>query len=709
MVSLNQGGIYYRKVGESITFSGQATGGGLNYERYLGTTLLESGPNATNLALKNLQLTNAGTYLFVAANTVGAATNTVVLNVDAAAIDLNYGLVAYWKFDETNGLVANDSSGRGNGLALSGYTNDNSQWVSGEIGGALSFNLPDGNQDMTGVALAQETNWMILDNQDEFTFSFWMKEVDPTPSSGANPRIINPGFTEEHWVLFGGNGSGWGVGLYPYADVNGSPALDANGDPTADVTQGVWEQWVVIYNRAAATFEVYRNGTNFVANGFAVRSAPGTVQWIVGHPEYAVGAAPGDAWFGYLDDFRVYNRLLTPSEAAAAYGGPPVISGQNGGTYYRKVGDSITLNGAAGVGLTYDWYLGSTLLKSGVNADNADTTLVLTNLQLTNAGTYTLVVSNTMGAATNTVVLNVDAAPIDLNYGLLAYWKFDETNGLVANDSSGRSNRLALSGYTSDNSQWVPGKVGGALSFNLPDGSQDLTGGELAQETNGMILDNQDEFTFSFWMKEVYPTPSSGANSGIIVPGFSEEHWVLFEGNGSHAGIGFYPYTDINGNPTVDVNGDPTGDPTLGVWEQWVIVYNRAASTYEVYRNGTNFVANGVAYRTSPRLAQWVVGHRENPYQDPGNAWFGYLDDFRVYNRLLSPSEAVALVEVGGVGAVTLSITRSGSNVLVSWTGAGTLQSAPSLTGPWADIPGETTSPQSVTPGAVAQFFRVRQ
>jgi hypothetical protein len=39
----------------------------------------------------------------------------------------------------------------------------------------------------------------------------------------------------------------------------------------------------------------------------------------------------------------------------------------------------------------------------------------------------------------------------------------------------------------------------------------------------------------------------------------------------------------------------------------------------------------------------------------------------------------------GGGGGPTLSITRSGSSITLSWTGGGTLQEATSITGPWTD------------------------
>jgi hypothetical protein len=57
----------------------------------------------------------------------------------------------------------------------------------------------------------------------------------------------------------------------------------------------------------------------------------------------------------------------------------------------------------------------------------------------------------------------------------------------------------------------------------------------------------------------------------------------------------------------------------------------------------------------------------------------------------------------------SLSIQESGGNVTVSWTGTGgTLQSAPAVTGPWANT-GNNANPQTLGPTNSVMFFRVEQ
>jgi hypothetical protein len=55
-----------------------------------------------------------------------------------------------------------------------------------------------------------------------------------------------------------------------------------------------------------------------------------------------------------------------------------------------------------------------------------------------------------------------------------------------------------------------------------------------------------------------------------------------------------------------------------------------------------------------------------------------------------------------------ISIERTASNLILSWTGSATLQSADTVGGTWKEVPG-AKSPQTVTPTAAHQFYRLKQ
>ena len=63
----------------------------------------------------------------------------------------------------------------------------------------------------------------------------------------------------------------------------------------------------------------------------------------------------------------------------------------------------------------------------------------------------------------------------------------------------------------------------------------------------------------------------------------------------------------------------------------------------------------------------------------------------------------------GGGGGATFTDTRlEGANITLEWTGGGTLQSAPAVTGPWTDVTG-ASSPHSATTSSPLQFYRISQ
>jgi hypothetical protein len=70
--------------------------------------------------------------------------------------------------------------------------------------------------------------------------------------------------------------------------------------------------------------------------------------------------------------------------------------------------------------------------------------------------------------------------------------------------------------------------------------------------------------------------------------------------------------------------------------------------------------------------------------------------------------QVVSLYTSANDSAGWLSSEYTGSEVLVSWVGNGVLQSAPTLTGPWAEVT-NAISPLAVQPHMGKQFYRLRR
>ena len=88
----------------------------------------------------------------------------------------------------------------------------------------------------------------------------------------------------------------------------------------------------------------------------------------------------------------------------------------------------------------------------------------------------------------------------------IAHWKFDETSGTSASDSSGNGNNgMLVNGPT-----WNPtgGKIGGALSF---DGTDDYV---LKTTSFVPAFDGTGNLTLAAW---IFPKSTGGENTGRIV------------------------------------------------------------------------------------------------------------------------------------------------------------------------------------------------
>jgi hypothetical protein len=165
-------------------------------------------------------------------------------------------------------------------------------------------------------------------------------------------------------------------------------------------------------------------------------------------------------------------------------------------------------------------------------------------------------------------------------------------------------------------------------------------------------------------------------------------------------------------------------------WTNWHhFVFTKKADQKNIYIDGKLFLNGSSADALLPAFTELGLLTDGVP---GGDFMHGIIDDFAVYSTEVSAADAAKLAggtspkdltgetliaywnfddatPTGGGGAVTIgSITASGGKVTITWTGGGTLQSAASVTGPWADQAG-TTSPATVPATGAAGFFRIKQ
>ena len=146
--------------GASASLSVDATGGENTYQwRKNGVEI--AGATSSTLSISDLNASqHEGNYTVVVSNAFGSATSSV------AQIDVNgsltEGLVGWWKFDETDGNIAYDSSGNGN----DGNLTNGPTWTEGKIGGALSFDGVDDHVNLGNVLSSS------------YTKGAWVKKTD---------------------------------------------------------------------------------------------------------------------------------------------------------------------------------------------------------------------------------------------------------------------------------------------------------------------------------------------------------------------------------------------------------------------------------------------------------------------------------------------------------------------------------------------------
>jgi hypothetical protein len=278
---------------------------------------------------------------------------------------------------------------------------------------------------------------------------------------------------------------------------------------------------------------------------------------------------------------------------------------------------------AEGKYLTYQWKKDGADLTGEINA----------NLNITDAnatqhdGNYSVVVSNDFGSVESSEV-EVRISDALLN-GLVAWWKFDETNGTVAYDSSGNGN----DGNLTSGPAWTTGKIGGALSF---DGVDDRV------SVPNTALSGLNDFTINLWTKLV-----NGSQSHFFLSGASDleaNHFMLGITNGEE--IHFwdkdihiidFPYPSINWH---------------NKWINITLVRRIDGTGSHILIDGTNLVSEIYA-ASSMSISDsglWIGVDQDNP---GGGGWSptqfleGLIDDVRIYNRALSAAEVQALYNEG--------------------------------------------------------------
>lgn len=522
------------------------------------------------------------------------------------------GPVAHWKLDESSGTTAYDSIGSDNGI----LTNTTWSWQpsGGKIDGAL--HLSDGDD--------PHVSYASRDFGNQFTITLW---INPRSDTGANLLANKISWDTNN-----------GFRLFLWDSTKA--IFFETGDPTDSLTDNAssvdnvysFDQWrhvAVTVDRTAGTARIYVDGVDRTSDSTIRTDFKTSDTWTLG-----TSTNVSSSFRGYMDDVRIYNRVLSAAEiltlynAAVAAGGgatPPIAQwkldetsgttaedsiGSNDGTL---TGNGLTwqssggrVDGALQFGGTYD-YIANTG-ATGLPALRSNMTIsawyYLTTTPV-NLGYVASLVNQGANAVTR---LGIDST------GAVAIGKYGASSGIINTAVTPSLNAWHLFTYTFDgttNRLYIDGAQVGS-STNLPDNA---TPDEVyigydgyqsdATQFTGKIDDVRiyDRTLTSAEVAALYSVTACHApagDAGTII--FNADRSVLQYCNGSE-----WIAVDAGPSTTASYN-------TTGLVAHWKLDEGSGTTTADSSGNGnTGTLTNGPTWTTG-KLAGAVSFDGTNDY-----------------------------------------------------------------------------------------------
>ncbi|HWD92033.1 MAG TPA: DUF2341 domain-containing protein [Verrucomicrobiae bacterium] len=372
-------------------------------------------PDATNSGYSvNTSIGQPGavTYIGAISNSFGAAfvTNVVtVLGVPTAPYPqtvLADGPVAFFRLNELSGTTAYDYVGGNNAtytnvlLAQTGYSSQEPGEVAPEFG-----DFPPNNDYAGNVPpyLTFATN----SGNAEFSVEAWVTQYF---SSGGGDGIVTLGYgNADQFILdTGATGGDLRFGVRNAANVS----FLANS-AVSIAQDGLWHHVVGVCDEAGGHLYLYMDGVQIASGTITPGSGilPATAPLSIGARESANNNPVNyDFQFiGKIDDVALYNQALSPTQVRNhffASGATPIITQIQ--PFNQSVNENasatFTVTASGSPPLTYQWFDNNgSPITWGTNAS-----LTITNVQTTQAGNYSVTVSDPYGPATTNASLTVN-------------------------------------------------------------------------------------------------------------------------------------------------------------------------------------------------------------------------------------------------------------------------------------------------------------
>jgi peptidoglycan hydrolase-like protein with peptidoglycan-binding domain len=545
---------------------------------------------ANNLPTQTLSPTiSASSTSTFCAHGCGGVTITPGSNIQQTVPTPPAALVGYWPLDEGTGTVALDSTGNGlNGSWNGTKSSPNGTYYSSIVAAGAAAGYFNGTNNFIDMG-----NSTLFDTQGA-SLAAW---VYPTAFSYQN-IIMGKEFQYKMTIDSGQ--------FTILSSCLGDDGWDVDAS-VATATLNEWSHVAFVQNAASATDQFYLNGALVYST-----SSCGAVN-VFTNNDFEIGAYNSSTapFQGFIDDARFYSGALTADEVEALYTAntpsrslviaptsTTLLSGATTtflGTFYNDPGDQIMWSATAGsIDPVTGAYIAPTVLST--------TTVTIT--------------------AQSSIIEAINAtATVTVSSGLLGLWPTNEGSGSTAFDSSGNGYNGTWNGVGAGDHGFYQsyGVFEYAGAF---DGSTNYVSTPVSWPTSGSISIWAAPLSLNAWASPAgwKYAPSSGGYILIDEGGSGNWRAVFNSSAGSEA--------DVQSTSTI-----PTS-----AWSYLTMTWNKigATTTVSLYVNAVLRGSTTTAQSVTPNIGSFYYG---TAGQSANNDFNGSIDDVRVYDRALSPTE----------------------------------------------------------------------
>ena len=410
-------------------------------------------------------------------------------------------------------------------------------------------------------------------------------------------------------------GAGYDIGAYEYLEVSSDttgPSVPQNLSATAISETQISLLWQESSDTESGIshYNIYRNGSSIATSASASYLDTGLVS--AATYSYEVSA---------INRVGLESDLSDAVEAATASDNDPpsviaVSASQN--SVEIQFSEELDESSARNVD-NYSVDNDISIVSVSLDSEHIRVTLSTTD-HLESVG-YTITVANVEDIAGNPV----PETEVSYEYegGLIGLWRFNESSGSTAGDSSGNGN----TGTLVNGPIWDTGELGSALKF---DGTNDYV--EIADSQS---FDIESGLTIAAWIN-----PAVAASYGTImskfahIPGYRKDiYWFLYNNKVGASLAGPSGTVGKDWKPDVSIQTD--------TWTHLALTYDGTAMT--MFKDGQNVASTNVSgdlmLANSSSNEPLCIGSNT----EWGEYYNGIIDEVRIYNRALNEDEILNL------------------------------------------------------------------